>query len=80
MQDPPWLLPEYISTAADVEERTVAHELGHQFGWKQEGPAGTLMDVYSGILSNVSQNHRFNEDQIRQFREGTEIEKEPTEW
>jgi len=46
-----------------------SRELGHQFGWIPEGPEGTLMN--QGALPTA----KFNEDQIKCFRNSEEIEK-----
>jgi len=60
-----WMSPIYnCSTAGGIEQHTVVHELGHQFGWLDEGPEGTIMG--SGA--------DFNEDQINVFRGQDSIE------
>jgi hypothetical protein len=64
-----WIIPS--SSAQTAEKITVVHELGHVFGWLQEGPPGTLME-----RSNVNPAVMFNEDQIKFLRESDEIEQE----
>ena len=66
---PGWIIPS--SSAQTAEKITVVHELGHVFGWLQEGPPGTLME-----RSNVNPAVMFNEDQIKFLRESDEIEQE----
>jgi hypothetical protein len=68
-----WGSQEYQCTQQELEARTVAHEMGHQLGYPDQGTAGTIMDVSSTTPTTAV----FNEDQIKVFRTSKEIEKEP---